>query len=57
MEFKNEIADFISNELGGITILEQQSKKIVCADKLFKEKYGDNVIRSEEHTSELQSRI
>lgn len=44
MEFKNEIADFISNELGGITILEQQSKKIVCADKLFKEKYGDNVI-------------
>ncbi len=44
MEFKNEIADFISDGLGGITIMERQSKKIVYADKLFQEKYGDNVI-------------
>lgn len=43
MEFKNEIADFISDKLGGITILEQRSGRIVYADRFFKEKYGENM--------------
>lgn len=43
MDFINEIAGFVSDKLGGITILEQRSERIVYADKFFKEKYGDNV--------------
>ncbi len=43
MNFKNEIAEFVSDKLGGITILEHNSKRIVYADKVFKEKYGNNV--------------
>lgn len=43
MNFKNEIADFVSDKLGGITILENNSKKIVYADGFFEEKYGNNV--------------
>lgn len=44
MEFKSEIADFISDKLGGITILEQGSGKIVYADCFFEEKYGVDVV-------------
>lgn len=41
MEFRNEIADFVSDRLGGITILEQGSGRIAYADGFFKQKYGD----------------
>lgn len=43
MEFRNEITAFVSNQLGGITILEQESGKIVYADKFYQEKYGVSV--------------
>ncbi len=44
MSFEKEIVNFISEQIGGITILEQKSGDIVYADGFFQKRYGASVV-------------
>lgn len=44
MDFNNEIIEFVSDKVGGITVIEENSGKIVYADSFFQKKYDSNVV-------------
>lgn len=44
MDFRNEIADFISGRLGGILIVEGVSRTIAYADDWLMKQYGNDMI-------------
>ena len=44
MDFKEEIVQFMTDKVGGITIVAEGSAEIVYADSYFREKYGDAVV-------------
>lgn len=44
MNFNEEIARFVSDQVGGIVIISATSDEIVYADAFFKKKYGDDVV-------------
>lgn len=44
MDFKEEIVQFMTDKVGGITIVAEGSAEIVYADTYFTEKYGDAVV-------------
>lgn len=44
MDFNKEIVEFVSDKIGGIVIIEEGSDKIVYADSLFSDKYGQNIV-------------
>lgn len=41
MDFKEEIVQFMTDKVGGITIVAEGSAEIVYADSYFRKKYGD----------------
>lgn len=43
MDFSKEILQFMSEKIGGISIIAEGSSEIVYADSYFKNKYGDNI--------------
>ena len=43
MEFQEEIVRFISGQIGGVTILAEESGEIVYADAFYQNKYGNDV--------------
>lgn len=43
MDFRNEIAEFVSGKKEGITIIEQATGKVVYADTYYEKTYGDVV--------------
>lgn len=43
MNFEKEIVDFVSGQIGGITIIAQGSGDIVYADDFFTNRYGNDV--------------
>lgn len=43
MEFQNNITDFVSGKIGGITIIAEASGEIVYADDFYTKKYGNAV--------------
>lgn len=44
MDFKEEIVQFMTDKVGGITIVAEGSAEIVYADSYFRKKYGDAVV-------------
>ncbi len=44
MDFKNEIAEFVSEKVGGVVIIAEGSSEIVYADSFFTRKYGHDIV-------------
>jgi diguanylate cyclase (GGDEF)-like protein len=44
MDFEREIVEFVSDKIGGITIVALKSGEIMYADKCFTERYGDDIV-------------
>lgn len=44
MDFTREIADFVSDRIGGIVIIAEGSSEIVYADGFFTDRYGSSIV-------------